>query len=380
MNYASQWSFFNPVQLNFGRGCLQELPALVSYSDNGLLVTSPSFTKRGITAEVIDLLQKNEILVIDNIAPNPDLRDVESLWQSLKGHEINYIIAIGGGSVLDTAKALSYLLSLKDRDFTLSSHFRNKIKLPENVPLPLIAAPTTAGTGSEVTPFATIWDMVEQKKYSLARPNLFPAIALLDPELTISLPWDITVITGLDALSHALESVWNRNANPVTLHYAAKAISLVISTLPRLKNAPSDIELRAKMLTASLFGGLCISSTRTALAHSMSYPITAAYDMPHGLACGFTLPALLSFNARADDGRLAAVANEIGLASVEAFTLEIKLLFEQLDIKELLNQYNITFDGLIKMRSAMFTPGRTDNNLRSVEENDLNWILSEALE
>jgi phosphonate metabolism-associated iron-containing alcohol dehydrogenase len=157
----------------------------------------------------------------------------------------------------------------------------------------LIAAPTTAGTGSEVTPWATIWDSASQKKYSLHLECTWPRVAIIDPQLMLTVPAGVTVSTGLDALSHALESIWNVNANPVSDTFAISAIEDILECLPRLHKDLSSQELRTRMALAALKAGLAFSNTKTALAHSISYEMTLRHGLPHGIACSFTLPLVL---------------------------------------------------------------------------------------
>jgi phosphonate metabolism-associated iron-containing alcohol dehydrogenase len=171
------------------------------------------------------------------------------------------------------------------------------------IPKPIIAVPTTAGTGSEVTRWGTLWDFEEQKKYSVSHARLYPAKALLDPQLTMTLPSSETLYGGLDALSHSLEAVWNKNANPVSDLYAHKAARTVMAALPRILANPRDAALREDMLRASLLAGLAFSNTSTALAHSISYYMTTHQALPHGLACSFCLPFVLLANMLIDSGR-----------------------------------------------------------------------------
>src|SRR5262249_49423231 len=169
----------------------------------------------------------------------------------------------------------------------------------------LVAVPTTAGTGSEVTPWATLWDRSAgaPKKYSLHVEETWPSHAVVDPSLTLSAPESVTRNSALDALSHSLESIWNVNANPVSDTLAVEAARTVIATLPRLLAAPQDRKLRTEMSRASLTAGLAFSNTRTALAHSISYEMTLKHGLPHGLACSFTLPMVWSLAAGADPRR-----------------------------------------------------------------------------
>ncbi len=165
---------------------------------------------------------------------------------------------------------------------------------------PIIAIPTTAGTGSEVTSWATVWDTVAMKKYSLARETLYPEAALVDPLLTLGLPRAITISTGLDALSHALESIWNVNANPVSSSLAEVAAREVIEALPLLADDLRNEALRTRLARASLFAGLAFSNTRTALAHSLSYHLTLHHGVSHGIACSFSLPMVMRAVAGCD--------------------------------------------------------------------------------
>ena len=377
MSCYKGWSHYNPVKILFQENSLGKLSFLIK-SKRGLIITSPGSTKRGLTDRIKSLLGDFEIEVLDQVEPNPDIRKIEAYRQNYQDRNFQFIVGVGGGSVMDTAKALAYLLNVKDHNFSLQAFFTDKVLLPQVAPLEMIAVPTTAGTGSEVTPFATIWDMEIQKKYSLHKHDLFFNQALLDPELTIDLPLEITIATGLDALSHALESIWNKNANYISLSYAFTAVEMVLRNLPLLANGINKIGYRSQMLSASLLGGLAISSTRTALAHSISYPITAAVGMPHGLACSFTLPTLLDYNNQADDGRIEMLLNKLGFGSSLAMKEALLDLFKEINLKELLKGYGLNRELLIAMIPQMFTPERAENNLRNVKKDDMQSILAEA--
>jgi len=381
LRYDSRWAFYNPVQVVSGPGIINELSAYVPPEgmDKILLVTSPGWTKRGLTGKVEALFAGRRVEVIDRVGPNPDIAAIENHRAALQAKKIDLVIAAGGGSVIDTAKSLSFLLGLGESRFSLRDHLTGEAPLPDSPPLYMIAVPTTAGTGSEATPFATVWDDASPNKYSLGHPDLHPDVALLDPELTLSLPVETTVITGLDVLSHALESVWNRNAGPVSIAYAARAIDLVFSALPGLVEEPRNLEKRAKMLTGSYYGGVCISVTKTALAHSMSYPITASLNVPHGLACSFTLPALLGYNARNDDGRLQMVAEMAGLGGVSDLSRRLEDLFEKIGVRELLKKYKLETDQALGLAEQMFTPERSGNNLCPAGLEDVRAILKASL-
>ncbi|NMB11682.1 MAG: phosphonoacetaldehyde reductase [Firmicutes bacterium] len=364
------FDFHNPVRIRFGVGCLEEIREITK-GYHVILLTTPGFSRRGVVERVKKLIGPALIEVVDTIGPNPELDNLERTARMLQHLSIDMIVALGGGSVIDTAKAMSVMLSRDLETFSLRSHLENDALELDGVGIPVVAVPTTAGTGSEVTPFATVWDSVSMRKYSLTGSQVFPHIALLDPELTLSLPREVTIVTGLDTISHAFESVWNRNANSLTILLATEALRIGLPTLKSLPDALDDIGLRSRMLWASTLAGLAISQTRTALAHSISYPLTMHYGMPHGLACSFTLPSILCFNAKADDGRLEELALTLGFTTVEALNISLQELFQGLGVSKMLREYIRTVEQLEDLVPDMFTRGRSDNNMHQADYDDL---------
>jgi len=283
------FNFFNPVAINFGAGALKLLPKLVN-DRKFLLITSPGWSMRGIRATLASLGLEPHIF-IDTVDPNPMLEDVLALYDAYRIDECEVIVAIGGGSVLDTAKALAVRCP---HGSTVVKKLIQTGETPEGYQvLPMIAIPTTAGTGSEVTPWGTIWDFKGRRKYSVVLPDLWPECCICDPELTLSLPKDITIQTGLDALSHALESLWNTKSNPFSEYFALDAVKIILKTLPLAAAELENREHRSNILYGSLLAGLALSQTRTTVAHALSYPLTLNHKVPHGLACSFSLPAAL---------------------------------------------------------------------------------------
>jgi alcohol dehydrogenase len=232
------------------------------------------------------------LVVIDDVSPNPDFVRLAKSCARLgtRTEAPEAIVALGGGSVIDTAKVLSASSGDFERVRRYLVDHEGEGALGS---VPIIAVPTTAGTGSEVTSWASVWDPIAGRKYSLSRPDLYPEHALVDPELTLGIPRTLTVSTALDALSHSLESIWNVNANPVSTNFAVVAATEILEVLPSLVTDLGSFALRSRMARAALLAGLAFSNTRTALAHSLSYPLTLRYGLPHGLACSFSLPMLL---------------------------------------------------------------------------------------
>ncbi|AEK61984.1 iron-containing alcohol dehydrogenase PsrA [Collimonas fungivorans] len=285
--------FCNPVATHFGPGSLEELPGIVSGAKVAV-VTFPEARSLGLLKKLEDLLGKQLVCVIENVHPNPDVSQLAEMYNRFwrDEHACDTVVALGGGSAIDTAKALMVGTEGGSFDELLALLADGKPFTPSRVKT-LIAIPTTAGTGSEVTPWATIWDAAKKKKYSLHLDCTWPKAAIVDPDLMLTLPRAMTVSTGLDALSHALESIWNVNANPISDTLAIGAIQEIMACLPLLAKELDNKTLRSSMALAAMKAGLAFSNTKTALAHSISYEMTLRYGLPHGIACSFTLPLVL---------------------------------------------------------------------------------------
>jgi phosphonate metabolism-associated iron-containing alcohol dehydrogenase len=294
--------YYNPVRSVYGPGALLSLPALLAGRRTALVIF-PEARGFGLLGRIEALLGEQLACVIEDARPNPDVAELAGLydrfWQNHDSVEV--IVAVGGGSAIDTAKALM-VADDGGRFADLVAGLAGERQFIATRTKALIAVPTTAGTGSEVTPWATVWDRERQKKHSLHLPQTWPSHALIDPELMLSLPASVTLQSGLDALSHALESVWNVNANPVSDAFAVAAVRDIFDVLPRLMDQLGSVELRGRMALAALKAGMAFSNTKTALAHSISYEMTLRYGLPHGIACSFPLPMVLkrAIGRRAD--------------------------------------------------------------------------------
>ena len=372
----ADWNFHNPVRLLFGRGVRAGLVEELS-GFRGVVVT----TARGrqqlendpILCEVF--ISGTEWAWVDNVQSNPDIESLDAAISRLQDHSSEVILAFGGGSAIDSAKVLSVALARQ----------RSNVRalLAESAPardkaVPVYAVPTTAGTGSEVTPFATVWDHVSRRKHSLAGPGVYPHSAIVDPALTDGLPEAVTLSTGLDAINQAAESIWNRNMSPLSELVAGRALEQGFKALPSLMQTPDDSALRDAMAETSLLAGMAISQTRTSLCHSISYPLTAHFGVPHGLACAFTMPAVLRHNLPGDDGRFMRLARVL-TGKEEAGHRELVELFDQihheLKVAKRVREYIEGPTELLALRDEMFTPGRADNSLVSVDKTEIERIL-----
>lgn len=325
----SQWRYYNPVDVRFGPSILDQVGKSIGQR-GWILVTHPDAALLP-WREILLAHSPRPLAIIEGVQPNPSLNMLREICHGLADicEQIEVVVALGGGSAMDTAK---FLAAGHGRFEPVHLFMEGATRL-DHPALPLIAVPTTAGTGSELTKWATIWDPEQGRKLSLVREDLYPEIAFIDPLITSSLPWPITLASGLDALSHALESIWNLNANPLTRGYAVAAACDVLASLPRLQADLSDGDARIQLARGAMLAGLAFSNTQTALAHNISYPITLDHGVPHGIACSFCLPEVMAASIGVDaacdaaleslfgadltsaPARLRATLNQLGLAS-----------------------------------------------------------------
>lgn len=299
----------NPVAIRVGPGAVDGLPSVLG-DRRAVLVTFPEAESLGLVERIRKVLGMRLLGVEDGVEPNPDVSYLAAMygrfWRTYSDCET--IVAVGGGSAIDTAKALLVGTATGHFDELIAQLTTGSAFTPPRAKR-LIAVPTTAGTGSEVTPWATVWDRANGRKHSLHLNETWPEAAIVDPDLMLTLPRSVTVQSALDALSHALESIWNVNANPISDTLASAAAREVMNTLPALLERPQDRALRLRMAIAALKAGLAFSNTKTALAHSISYEMTLRFGLPHGIACSFTLPMVLERATGVDAERDAVLAS-----------------------------------------------------------------------
>lgn len=300
-------SFDKVTQITFDVGGFDQIPDMIG----GRKYCVVTYGEPYFLSLVERLAKKSgpPCIVIDDVAPNPDfvLLGQQAARFGALATQPDLFVALGGGSVIDTAK----VLASANGDFARVEKFLvSKTGEKDLSATPIIAVPTTAGTGSEVTCWATVWDNSSKKKYSLNRPALYPEHAVVDAGLMLGKSRDLTISTGLDALSHALESIWNINATQASANCAVQAAAEILQTLPALANDLGSIELRERMAGSSLLAGMAFAQTKTAIAHSLSYPISLHHNVVHGIACSFTLPIVLQSMAD-DDGLCGASLKQV---------------------------------------------------------------------
>jgi alcohol dehydrogenase class IV len=287
-----------PTRFIFGEGSSDSLPETVqtlngaSEGPRALLICG----RRSVAKPCVDrLLDKASALceiTLNKQEAYPTIDGVTAMLHEARRSAVNLVIGIGGGSVIDAAKAIALLLN---QPFDLDAALTGAKLAAQGVPL--LVVPTTAGTGSEATSFATIWDMKRRKKYSLTRPQNYPALAIIDPLLQAGPAWADRVSCGFDALCQAIEGCWSRNSTDESIGFGLQAVALLVEGLDKLRANPNDQSAYPLLSKGSLYAGMTIAQGRTTIAHAISYPLTAWYGISHGHACALTIGALLRFNS-----------------------------------------------------------------------------------
>jgi len=308
-----EFTFYLPTRIYFGEGAIGKVGEETwKFGKRALVVTGQGSARRtGALQKVENCLKeaKVEMVLFEGVEANPSLKTVERGAQLAKEKKCQVVIGLGGGSPMDAAKGMAILSTNPPPvDQYLG---RGKIK---KLPLPMIAIPTTAGTGSEVTPYAVLTKNEKEcpRKKIIADPLIFPKTALVDPELTVSLPRSVTADTGVDALSHAIEGYISNNSQPLSDLLALRAVKLLASHLSKVMDEPGNIKARSYVLYASLLAGMVIAQTGTILVHGMGYRITSDFGLPHGRANGLLLPSVCEFNLSARYEKFALLAESLG--------------------------------------------------------------------
>jgi alcohol dehydrogenase class IV len=346
---------------------------------NIVLILNASSAKRWNLHKLLQTLNKqNNIIWINDVKPNPTPEEIQNAWIKIGVCKIDLILTIGGGSAIDLAKGISAFYEDNSSSRTaarLIESIKQKSYQQHNKFIDIIAIPTTAGTGSELTPWATIWDMNKYQKHSIDHPALKPKKAIIVPELTMSLSKDMTLSSGLDTLSHAMEAYWSIHTNPLVQELSSKAIQLILENLILVLAQPHNLLLRENMCKASVIAALAFSHTRTTACHSISYPMTMYFGVPHGLAVAVTLGKVGERNKGSFPNDEAFYKLFKPYGGIQAWLDDVSVDI----IKLRLSSFQIFQKDIDLLVNNSFTGGRMDNNPVILSEQEVKEILEDLI-
>ena len=352
------WTYRQPVEVHFGRGVVEYLAEAIKRigGHRGLLVTSPSFVRRGIVGDLAVRYGSAVVGIYSAVSPNPDVTECDACAAMLRENGCDFVVALGGGSVIDCAKAAAAVC----RDTLPAAAYLDGAQLPASV-LPIIAIPTTAGTGSEVTSVAVLSDHARGLKAPLRSDGFYPKVAIVDPALTDSMSPRMTACTGFDVLCHAIEAYWSRNHQPVCDALAIQAARLVLDNLLKAFDEPADTVARDRMAEASVTAGLAFALPKTNCAHVCSYPLTSRYGIPHGEACAMTIDSFIRLNGRKGSDRAATLAHALGFDSPDALADAVHSLKTATGMRLDLKEYRLGAAEVESLARACLHPNMRNN-------------------
>lgn len=384
----------NRIVLNetsyFGPGAIRVIPEEVHRRNfkKAFIVTDKDLITHGVAGKLTAVLDLAEIPfhIYDNVKANPTIENVCAGVASYADAKCDFIIAVGGGSPIDTAKAIGII--------TANPSFRD-VKSLEGCAqttaksIPIIAVPTTAGTAAEVTINYVITDEQTVKKMVCVDPNDIPIIAVVDPELMTSMPKQLTAATGMDALTHAIEGYTTKGAWAMTDMFELKAIELIAENLETAVREPQNMDARMNMALAQYIAGMGFSNVGLGIVHSMAHPLGAFYDTPHGVANALLLPYIMEYNAPATGHKFREIARALGVKQVDSMTAEeyrkaavaaVIALSQKIEIPQKLCEIGVKKADLPQLAKSAFEDVCTPGNPRDVSQEDILALYEKAFE
>jgi len=379
------WSY--PTRILFGNGATTDLgkEARALGMTRALVVSDPGVTRAGLTAPVERALASASVESVrfDQLSTNPSEAEARAAAKAYTAAGADGVVAVGGGAALDVAKIVRVLvtesLPLDELDDALGGDAKMKGQFP-----PMIAVPTTAGTGSEVGRSGVVTVQKTGRKTVIFHPKLIPNVAVLDPRMTESLPAAITAATGFDALTHCIEAYLSKGDHPMADAIALKGIQLCGKYLERAVKSPHDLDARGAMLKAAMMGAVAFQKG-LGVCHSLAHPLGAEHNLHHGLANAVCLPAVLDFNRSAVQPRIAEIARALGVRGGDEDTLAfecsgaVRALRHKIGLPEGLRSEGISEHDIPKLARLAYEDACHRANPRAVSEQDLDQLYRVSL-
>ena len=384
MPFQSIFEFRSSTRLIHGAGCIARLPKLLRHQDPVLVVTDKGLVTAGIVEQVTRALDAGAIahVTYDGVLANPPASCVRAGLRLYAGEKCASILAVGGGSAMDAAKMIGVVAANGGR----IEKYVGPNKVDKDLP-PLICVPTTYGTGSEVTPFAVLTDVKAKSKDPIISWKVAPLAGLLDPELVVTLPAAVGGPTGMDALTHALESYVSLVATPVTDALAIEAIRLIGENIRLACANDHELEASEMMLIASAMAGMAFSQTRLGNVHAMSHPVGAHFNVHHGTANAILLPHVMEFNLLARLDKFADIGIALGADDGETSDREsaetaihlVRELNFDLNIPETLGDVGVRANSIPAMSRSAIASGNVPVNPRKTSLEEIVDLFKQAL-
>ncbi|MDM5316220.1 iron-containing alcohol dehydrogenase [Fictibacillus sp. b24] len=378
--------FYLPTIIRAGNGEFKKMGIHLKEVLEGnriFIVTDPGIEQTGFVNQAIQMLEKQgfETRKFNKVKPNPRDIDCKNGGEDAKDFRANAILALGGGSVIDSAKAIAILQCLGGEP----QDYAGRDNVPKKV-TPIIVVPTTAGTGAEVTRSSVITNTAKKIKFTIKDVKIAPVLAIVDPELTYGLPAHLTASTGMDALVHAIEAFTCKRSNPISDGLSLQAMKHIYPYLRKAVNDGNDQEARYNMMVGSTLAGMAFSHADVASVHCMAEAIGGLYDTPHGVANSMFLPYIVEYNAKTELEKHAVIARTIGIASLvdsdrdatARLVDEMKQLAVDLSIPTFSSLPEVKQDDFDYLAESSYLNGSTSSNAREITKEDYLELFKRA--
>lgn len=385
MEFQNRFTYFSPTRIISGRGAIEDIPQLLAIrpEKKALIVTDIGLIQAGLVDRITSMLDTASLnhAVYSGVIANPPISTVQACADCYQKSKCDFLIGFGGGSSMDVAQAAGILINNGGKIQDYFGPNKAKARMPF-----CICVPCTYGTGSEVTPFAVITDN-NQYKNAVIGPEIIPDVGILDSEMAVALPLPIAGATGMDALTHAIESYTSLSSNTISEGLALQAIRLISKNLRQAGANDYNHNATQQMLIASTTAGMAFSQTRLGNVHALSHPVSGHYDVPHGIANAILLPHIMDFNRMACPTKFADIAvalgeNIEGLDDMEAATCAVraaKMLGQDVGIPPTLSEAGATMEGILTMAEDAMKSGNIPINPRKTTLSDVISLYEQSM-
>lgn len=326
-----------PSRVCFGAGISKKMSDFIK-GEKVFIISDPFLYNSGIAESIGNSMPDKTVQYFSGIEPNPTCESVDAAAEAARAMKADCVIGLGGGSALDVSKMAACLVTNEGSIYDYYSGGTRTLKERETM---LVCVPTTAGTGSEVTNVGVFTNKKTHIKMPMVNQQFWPDLAVIDGELTYTLPPAVTASTGMDAFCHAIEAYWNKESQPICDMLSMGALKLIVENIKKAYDQPSDVEARGNMIQAALIAGISFSQTRTTGIHALSFPLTTEFGASHGTACSITLPAFIRLSKEQEERKMTVLANYLGYNTVEAFADGIEALMKSMKMPVRLHELGV---------------------------------------
>lgn len=333
----NQFTYCMPTKVCFGAGIARKAADYID-GENVLIISDPFLYQNGTAKAIGDCMTGKKVAYFSEIEPNPSCESVDKAAALAREVKADCVIGLGGGSSMDVSKIVSCLVT---NEGSIYDYYAGGTRTLGKRTTTLICIPTTAGTGSEVTNVGVFTNKKAGIKMPMVNQQFWPDYAVIDGELTYTLPPAVTASTGMDAFCHAIEAYWNKESLPICDMLAMGALKLILANIKKAYDCPTDVEARGNMILASLIAGIAFSQTRTTGIHALSFPLTTEFGASHGTACSITLPAFIKISSEGRPEKMAELAHYLGYADVQALAEGVEALMVSMKMPVRLHELGV---------------------------------------